>query len=277
MDEAEEFRERADGADEATGNDPAEGEPAETEEVMVDLAPPERFLAEAERLGVAFEGQDLERLETYLALLRLANELMNLTSIVEPEAMWERHILDALTLLPLIAEAQEARTGDGALRVADVGSGGGAPGLPLAIVCPDVRFTLIESTGKKAMFLEDASAQLACGNVEVVSARAETLGQDPAHRGAYDLVTARAVGRIAVVAELCVPLARVGGRVLLIKGRRAEEELEEARQALHRLHAQCVGVMDTPTGRIVVLEKQRETPASYPRRPGEPKKSPIMR
>jgi len=249
-------------------------------EEPIDLTPPESFLKGAEELGVVFEDQDLERLETYLALLRLANELMNLTSVLEPAEMWEKHALDSLTLLPLIAEAVEARESaglEGPVRVADVGSGGGAPGLPLAIVCPGVEFTLIESTGKKAGFLMDAAARLGCDNVEVRAERAETLGQDPAHREAYDLATARAVGRLVTVAELCVPLVRVGGRALLIKGRKAEEELEEARQALHRLHARRAGVVETPTGRIVVLDKDRATPARYPRKPGEPKRAPIVR
>ncbi|MEC9373706.1 MAG: 16S rRNA (guanine(527)-N(7))-methyltransferase RsmG [Planctomycetota bacterium] len=234
------------------------------------LAPTSDFLAAAEQLGVEFEEGDLHRLGLYLALLLQANESFNLTAITDPADAWMRHILDSLTLLPLLADLPEHAS------IADVGSGGGAPALPLAIVAPHLHFTLIESTGKKAAFLREAAATLNCANVTILAERAETVGQDRHnHRDHYDAVTARAVGRIAVITELAVPLAKVGGQILLIKGQRAGEELEEARGALHRLHAVCAGIVETPTGRIVVLEKARATPRIYPRRPGEPQRAPL--
>ena len=234
------------------------------------LPVPGSFRAQAEALGVVFEGDELDRFGRYLALLLGANARMNLTSITDPDEMWTRHILDSLTLMAVLSEAPEGG------RIADIGSGGGAPGIPLAIAMPHLRFTLIEATGKKASFLREASAALGCANVEVVADRAETLGQDREHwRESFDVVTARAVGRVAVVAELCAPLAKVGGLIALIKGERAEEELDEARQALHALHLSYAGIVPTPTGRIVVLEKARKTPRVYPRRPGEPKRAPL--
>jgi len=234
------------------------------------LPAPGSFLAQAEAMGIVFEGDEVERFGRYLALLLDANARMNLTSITDPEEAWTRHILDSLSLMSVLSEMP-----DGA-RVADVGAGGGAPGLPLAIAMPHLRFTLIEATGKKAAFLRDAAVALGCTNVEVVADRAEALGQDHRlHRESYDAVIARAVGRVAVVAELCAPLAKVGGVVALIKGAKADEELVEAKPALHALHVVCAGVVPTPTGRIVVLEKARKTPRAYPRRPGEPKRAPL--
>lgn len=212
-------------------------------------------------------------------MLLHANTRMNLTALRDPNEAWDKHILDALTLMPLLSEL-----GQGA-RVIDIGSGGGLPGIPLAIAMPHLRFTLMDATTKKCDYLNQAVAALGLGNVRVVCARAEALGQDRGqktatgrddpHRETYDIAMARGVGRIATLAELSVPLVKVGGLVLMTKGQRAEEELSEAKQALHLLHAAHAGTVDTPTGKVVVLEKLRRTPRDYPRRDGEPKRAPL--
>jgi 16S rRNA (guanine527-N7)-methyltransferase len=248
---------------------------------MPALEPTSEFLAAAAELGIQFEPGDLEKLGRYLALLLETNLQFNLTSITDPAAAWMRHILDSLTLLPLVAEFPTGST------IIDVGSGGGLPGIPLAIVLPDHRFTLLESTGKKAEFLRSSAAALELENLAVLNTRAEKAGHDSAHRERYDIAAARAVGPMAVIAELTVPFVkppaatpgdhddRPSSRVLLIKGQRAEEELAEAKQALYLLHAVHAGTIHTPTGRIVILEKARKTPQKYPRREGEPKHSPL--
>jgi 16S rRNA (guanine527-N7)-methyltransferase len=238
---------------------------------------PADFLEACEDLGVAFDVGDLERLGVFLDLLLRTNEVVNLTAVKDEHAAWMRHIFDALTLIPLLQDLP-----DGAL-LADVGSGGGLPGIPLAICLPQLEFTLIEATGKKAAFLEHVVATMGLTNVTIVNNRAETIGQMGApHRDRYDVVIARAVGRMAVLAELTMPLARParadtddGGLLLLIKGERAEDELDEAKPALHKLHAEHVGIVQTPTGRIVVLRKRRRTPKIYPRKAGEPKRAPL--
>ena len=245
------------------------------------LAPPARFLEQCAAYGISFEANELELLGRYLALLLAGNEMVNLTAIRDAEAAWEKHIFDALTLLPLVQEAQE-RAGGRRIELADVGSGGGVPGMPLAIVMPQMNVTLIESTSKKGLFLLHVIGQLDLPNVRVLKDRVETIAHDRTHREQYDLVTARALGRIAVASELTVPLAKAsgedgatGGRVLLVKGEKAEEELAEAKQALHLLHTAHLGTIDTPTGKIVVLEKARKTPRLYPRRAGDPARSPL--
>jgi 16S rRNA (guanine527-N7)-methyltransferase len=148
--------------------------------------------------------------------------------------------------------------------------------VPLAIVMPDVRMTLLEATGKKAAFLQETIDALGVTNARVVHERAEVAGQDHhAHRARYDVAVSRAVGRLNVLSELTVPFVREGGTVLCIKGDKAAEEVAEAKQALYHLHAQVVDQVRTPSGTVVVIEMMRATPRTYPRMPGEPKRKPI--
>ncbi|MCH2146156.1 MAG: 16S rRNA (guanine(527)-N(7))-methyltransferase RsmG [Phycisphaerales bacterium] len=231
--------------------------------------PPDSFLESAAHMDIQFEGDDLDRLGHWLELLVAGNERMNLTRILHPEDAWHRHVLDSLSLLPMIATA-------GARSLIDIGSGGGAPGIPLAVVCPELRVGLVETTGKKATFLEETVGVLGLENVTVFNDRAERLAaHGEPQREAWDIVTARAVGRLPVLLELTVPFARVDGHVLAIKGGQADEEIEEARAALHRLHVSVVETVRTTTGTIVVIEKPRPTPKCYPRGAGEPKRSPL--
>lgn len=240
------------------------------------LTPTPEFLTHCTDYGLVFEDDDLERLGQYLALLLEANKQFNLTAITEPADAWLRHIFDSLTLLGPLSEIPESA------RIADIGSGGGLPGIPLAICRPDLRFTLIESTGKKAEFLRAVSDLIGLNNVSILDARAEEVAHDRRqHREQYDAVVARAVGKLSVIAELTIPFAKTpdessaGGLTLLIKGQKADDELAEAKQALYLLHARHDTTIDTPTGRIVVLTKTRPTPRIYPRKPGEPKRRPL--
>jgi 16S rRNA (guanine527-N7)-methyltransferase len=232
-------------------------------------APPTAFQHDLESIGVVLEPGEPERLAAFLDLLLDANTRFNLTAITDRDEAWRRHIFDSLTLLPYIGQAE-------AKRVLDVGSGGGLPGVPLAIVLPHVKFTLIEATGKKATFLRETAERLGLSNISVVNERAETAAHDREHhREVYDMVITRAVGKLPVLLELTVPFAKVGGHVLAIKGENAAEEIAEAKRALHALHGAVVDTHRTPTGTIVVIEKQRTTPRIYPRRPGEPKRAPL--
>src|SRR4051812_15280840 len=205
------------------------------------LPPTPQVLQSAAGLGGEFEEGDVGRLGLYLALLREPSRSVNLTATTGPGEAWVRHILDSLTLLSLLSELP------GGASVIDVGSGGGLPGVPLAIVAPHLRFTLLEATGKKAEFLTALAGRMALRNVTILNERAEHAGHLPAHRERYDAVVARAVGPLAVLAELTVPLAKIGGRVLLIKGQKAGEELAAAKRALHMLHVVHAGTVETPT------------------------------
>lgn len=210
------------------------------------LSPPEDFAGRLATLGVTLDEKALGRLGDYLARLLAMNERMNLTAITDPAEAWTRHAFDALTLVPLLADLKSGA------RVVDVGSGGGVPAIPLAIARPDLKLTLIDATQKKAAFLTDVARALGLGNVTVRAQRAELVGMAEL-RGVFDVATARAVGRIAMLAPLMAPLVKPGGRVLMIKGQRADEELEEATLVLAEQRCTHEKTVDTPTGRIVVL------------------------
>jgi 16S rRNA (guanine527-N7)-methyltransferase len=211
------------------------------------LVPPEGFVHALEALGVRLPDERIAKIGDFLARLLAMNERMNLTAIDEPSEAWARHALDSLSLLPCLAEL-----GPGA-RLIDIGSGGGLPGIPIAIARPELRVTLVEATQKKAAFLRRVSEALGLTNVAVRAERAEALRGKLS--GSFDAVTARAVSRMETLVPLTVPFAKGGGLVLLIKGQRAEEELGEAKAALAKHRTAHEATIATPTGRIVVLRR----------------------
>lgn len=186
------------------------------------------------------------------------------------------HVLDSLSCFlyrPLLQAG----------RFADVGSGGGLPGIPIKIVMPDLETTLVESTGKKARFLRYAIGGLSLDRTEVANIRVEELARTEAHRGKYDIVTSRAVARLSVVAEYCVPLLRIGGHAISMKSHLEPDELSEGSRAVEALGATVKEIMPVSLlpeigekeRNLVILEKVRETPARYPRRSGTAAKRPL--
>ena len=211
------------------------------------LTPPEDFLARAAELGVALTPVMIEQLGSFLAQLLAMNELMNLTAIADPLVAWEKHALDALTLVPLLAAVP------GGAKLVDVGSGGGVPGIPLAIVRPDLRITLVESTQKKAHFLGTVIEALGLANVSVRAERAEQVITTSA--ATFDVVTARAVANLSKLLPFTAPLAKPKGLLLFIKGQRADEELVAAAKVLRGRSVKHEQTVATATGRILVLRK----------------------
>ena len=209
------------------------------------LAPPADLAARLSALGVSLDGGTIDMLARYFAALLAMNEEMNLTAIEDPAEVWEKHGLDALSLVPHLPRA-------GALL--DVGSGGGVPGLVLAIARRDLRVTLLEATQKKAGFLAAVARELGLDNVVVVAERAEAAAKGELC-SRFDVVTARAVARLDKLLPITAPFARAGGILLLIKGARAPVELEEAARVMKKLGVRHERTTLTPTGRVVALRK----------------------
>ncbi len=210
-------------------------------------------------------------LHRYVGLLLEANQTVNLTSLRDRDQAWERHVLDSLTLLPLLRPLEPGA------RLIDVGSGGGLPGVPLAICRPDLRVTLLEATERKARFLARCVAELPLPGASVLCERAERAARDPQHREGYDAATCRAVGPLREILEYTLPFLKVGGRLLAMKGRKAEEELAAAENALRLLGGGIAEKVATAggAGLVLVIRKERPVGDSYPRPPGRPRKRPL--
>lgn len=212
--------------------------------------------------------------ERYVTLLLEANARLNLTRVVAPEAVARLHLLDALAALPLVDAVQPASA-------VDLGSGGGVPGIPLALARPNVQWILVDSVVKKAEALLTFVEALALPNVEVLAERAEALGRSPEHREGHDLVVARACAPLPVLAELALPFIRPGGTLLAWKGPLADEdeEVRRGRTAIGQLGGGTIEIRPSLPAlgghTIVVVRKERPTPPRFPRRPGEPARRPL--
>jgi 16S rRNA (guanine527-N7)-methyltransferase len=216
----------------------------------------------AARPGVALSDAQHALLHRYLDLLLAANETMNLTRITQRPAAELHHVADALTLLPFLPRDPHT--------LADVGTGGGVPGVPLAIVRPDAKVLLVESTKKKAAFLRSVVEQLALRNVTVSDQRAEDVGQSPQYRERYDVVVARAVATLVWLAEWCLPLAKPkSGKVLAMKGAKAAEEMPAAARAIKLLGGgpAVVHPVDLPGTEHHVIVEIPKTGRTDPRHP----------
>lgn len=211
--------------------------------------------------------EQLDRFETYYAMLADWNTRVNLTAILEPEDVVKKHFIDSLAAEPYLKAGAA---------VADVGTGAGFPGLPLLIVRPDLKLTLIDSLQKRLAFLEAVLAELGL-SATLLHLRAEDAGRDPRCREAFDAALSRAVSALPVLCELTLPLVKVGGISIAYKGD-AQEELDASKNALRLLHATAQRVpvpSDYGARELVILKKNAHTPAAYPRKAGTPAKKPL--
>jgi 16S rRNA (guanine527-N7)-methyltransferase len=244
----------------------------------------------AKALGLTLSARHVALFELYYRELAAWNRRFNLTAITAYDQVQSKHFLDSLTCLlalprsdgdvaiPATVPLQTATTG---LWLMDVGSGAGFPGLPLKIMLPEARVTLVESVGKKVTFLRHAIEVLGLTGVEVLAMRAEEAARLPEHRERYDMVVARAVAHLSVLAEYCLPCCRIGGRMVAPKGEDAASELGASRLALEMLGCTAVALTQVhlPGAELprylVVADKGRPTPEQYPRRVGLPTKRPL--
>ncbi|GAB2717172.1 16S rRNA (guanine(527)-N(7))-methyltransferase RsmG [Paenibacillus thermoaerophilus] len=225
--------------------------------------------------GINITDRQLQQFELYYQLLVEWNERMNLTAITDREQVYVKHFFDSLTV-SLVHPIT------GAKRVADIGSGAGFPGIPLKIMFPDISLTIVDSLKKRIGFLQHVADRLGLKEVTLIHARAEDAGRDSAHRDRYDIVTARAVARLSVLNELCLPFVRPGGVFIAMKGAQAREELEESQFSLRQLQGELIEdrVMLLPLEEadrhLLVIRKKADTPKKYPRKAGVPIKQPLV-
>ena len=211
--------------------------------------------------------EQLAMFETYYAMLADWNTRVNLTAITEPEDVAKKHFLDSLAAAPYLKQNAS---------IVDVGTGAGFPGLPLLILRPDLKVTLMDSLQKRLVFLEAVCKELKL-KAELVHARAEDAGQNPKYREKFDVALTRAVSALPVLCELTLPLVKVGGTSIAYKGDSAEE-LAASGNALSVLHATAERVVipaDYGARELVILTKNGSTPKQYPRKAGTPSKNPL--
>lgn len=214
------------------------------------------------------------KLEKYMEGILSWNEKVNLTNITDPAEFRIKHNADSLMCVDF-PEFQSAKN------IIDVGTGGGFPGIPLAVYAPDKHFTLLDSLNKRLRIIDELAGGLDISNITLVHGRAEDVARNREHREKYDLCVSRAVSNLATLSEYCLPFIKVGGYLLAYKGPGADQEVKDAEKALKTLGGSLVDIRETTMEeygldhRILVIEKVRNTPKAYPRKAGTPLKEPL--
>ncbi|TQR20024.1 16S rRNA (guanine(527)-N(7))-methyltransferase RsmG [Psychrobacillus vulpis] len=234
----------------------------------------EQFIQSLHEKGIELTSKQVQQFRKYFELLVEWNEKMNLTAITDKPSVYLKHFFDSIS-------ASFYENFDGSFSVCDVGAGAGFPSIPLKICFPNLKVTIVDSLNKRIQFLTHLSKELQLSDVNFVHARAEEFGQNVEYREKYDIVTARAVARLSVLAELCVPLVKVGGKFIAMKASSASDELKDAKKAIEVLGSEKSAEysfllpMEDSERTLYVFSKTKSTPKRYPRKPGIPNKTPI--
>lgn len=233
------------------------------------------FTALLKERGLELSMKQLEQFELYYQELVSWNEKMNLTGITERSQVYTKHFYDSLSLA-FYVNMQETKN------LADIGSGAGFPGIPLKICFPQLKLTIVDSLSKRITFLQHVCDRLGLTGVQLIHGRAEDVARQFVHRDAYDVVTARAVARLSLLNEFCLPFTRKDGIFAAMKGSDPTEELEEAKRSFKELRAELHKVesftlpVEESSRHIILVRKTGATPSKYPRNPGIPAKSPLI-
>lgn len=229
----------------------------------------------AEEYGISLSETQLQQFDRYQELLVEWNQKMNLTALTEPKDVAIKHMIDSVSVY------DEKWFSEG-MSVIDVGTGAGFPGLPLKILCPSLKVTLLDSLNKRVKFLETVVSELGLSDIVCVHARAEEAARQKQYREKFDAVVSRAVARLPILAEYDLPFVRVGGFFAAMKGAKYEEEAEEAKKAVRLLGGGepvlreiKLPELDDKRG-IIYIRKEKKTPSVYPRKAGTPEKNPIL-
>jgi 16S rRNA (guanine527-N7)-methyltransferase len=233
------------------------------------------FQSSLKEKGIELSEQQLKQFEMYYELLVEWNEKMNLTAITEKEEVYLKHFYDSVTAGFFFDFNQP-------ITVCDVGAGAGFPAIPLKICFPEIRLTVVDSLNKRIGFLQHVVDELELEHVTMHHDRAETFAHRPEFREKFDLVMARAVARLSVLSELCLPLAKKNGHFLAMKGANLPEEVKDGEKAVRLLGGKIKDIhsfslpIEESERNIVIIDKVKETPKKFPRKPGTPNKSPIQ-
>ncbi len=216
----------------------------------------------------------LEKFYKYMQLLLEWNKKINLTAITDENEIILKHFVDSLTVLKYINEKDN---------IIDVGTGAGFPGIPIAIMMPNVKITLLDSLNKRINFLNEVIKELDLKNVETIHSRSEDCGKDMLYREKYDIAIARAVANLSTLSEYLLPFVKIGGKMICMKGSEIEEELKNAQYAIKVLGGKIIArdeftLPESDIKRnIIIVEKEQYTPKMYPRKAGLPAKEPIAK
>ncbi|UXR73917.1 16S rRNA (guanine(527)-N(7))-methyltransferase RsmG [Staphylococcus sp. IVB6238] len=225
--------------------------------------------------GMTLSDKQKQQFETYYDMLVTWNDKINLTSITEKHEVYLKHFYDSITL-SFYCDLNEP------LHICDVGAGAGFPSIPLKIVFPHLHVTIVDSLNKRIQFLNQLADALELEGVSFVHDRAETFGKNEDYRASFDIVTARAVARLSVLSELCLPLVKKHELFMALKSSKGQEELDEARFAIGILGGRVEDVYsftlpeEAGERQIIKIQKRSQTPKKYPRKPGTPNKAPLV-
>ncbi|HJH10495.1 MAG TPA: 16S rRNA (guanine(527)-N(7))-methyltransferase RsmG [Metalysinibacillus jejuensis] len=235
----------------------------------------QQFIEALRAKGIELSPTQIAQFRKYFELLVEWNEKMNLTAITEEKEVYLKHFYDSISAA-FYYDFTKVTT------VCDVGAGAGFPSLPIKICYPHLEVTIVDSLNKRITFLNHLSEELGFQNTNFVHARAEEFGQNKKYRETFDVVTARAVARLSVLSELCVPLVKQGGQFVALKAAAGQEELKDATQAIKLLGTTLVDSheftlpIEESERTLYVFDKVKNTPKKYPRKPGTPNKTPIQ-
>jgi 16S rRNA (guanine527-N7)-methyltransferase len=239
-----------------------------------DLMNIEQFQTMLAEKGISLSQRQLEQYEEYYRTLVEWNEKMNLTAITDKESVYLKHFFDSISAALYFDFSKP-------IHICDVGAGAGFPSIPIKIAFPHLQITIVDSLNKRISFLEHLASVLKLENVRFIHDRAETFGQNSKYREQFELVMARAVARLSVLSELCLPLVKVGGTFLAMKSLHASDELQAAEKAIHVLGGKLENVqsfilpLEESERSLLFIAKEKQTPKKYPRKPGTPNKTPI--
>ena len=232
----------------------------------------EKFEHGLNEMGITLSEEQMQQFLTYYEMLVEKNKVMNLTAITEFDEVVEKHFLDSLSLVKVYDLTKP-------VRILDMGTGAGFPGIPLKIAFPELEIVLADSLNKRILFLDEVIAELGLQKITTVHARAEELARNKEYRETFDLVVSRAVANLASLSEYCVPFVKLGGKFISYKSGEIEEELTNAKRSIFLLGGKTEEVVKfdlyEQKRSFVLIKKEKGTPKTYPRKAGTPTKSPL--